>query len=168
MGYTTEFEGDFSIYPQLGYDHQAYLERFVKIRHMKRDPAEASKFPDPLRVNVELPIGEQGMYFVNADGVRGQDRDTSILDYNYPPKGVPGLWCSWEPDEEGLILSWDGSEKFYDYVEWLKFLITHFFAPWGYTLNGEVYYEGEDSDDFGKIIVVDNVVTVKKGRKTYD
>jgi hypothetical protein len=35
-------------------------------------------------------------------------------------------------------------------------------------LNGEITWEGEDSNDLGKIIVTDNVVEVKTGTITYE
>jgi len=63
---------------------------------------------------------------------------------------------------------WDGGEKFYNYVEWLKYLINHFFEKWGVKLNGEVYWKGEDGEDMGKIVVKDNWVIVKYARVTYD
>ena len=62
-------------------------------------------------------------------------------------------------DEQGHIV-WDGAEKFYKYVQWLEFLIDTYLRPWGYTLNGTVDYKGASADDFGRIIVVDNEVTV--------
>ena len=65
-------------------------------------------------------------------------------------------------------MEWDGGEKFYNYVEWLEYLIQHFFDKWGVKLNGEITWEGEDSGDMGKIVVVDNVVTVKVARITYE
>ena len=91
-------------------------------------------------------------------------------------KCQPGLWCQWiveqnpihEPDVIEHVLSWDGNEKFYYYVEWLQYLIDHFFSKWDVKLNGEIEWIGEDPDDFGKIIVSDNIVVTKVGRKVYD
>lgn len=83
-----------------------------------------------------------------------------------PGNGVPGYWCQWiigkdYDGEEALI--WDEGEKFYNYVEWLEYLIKNFFEPEGYVLNGEVEYQGEASDDFGTIEVKDNKVTQNFG-----
>lgn len=64
-------------------------------------------------------------------------------------------------------IAWNGHEKFYDYVEWLEYLVENFLKPWGYKLNGTVTWQGEDSGDFGKIIVKENVVSTKRGRKVY-
>jgi hypothetical protein len=58
---------------------------------------------------------------------------------------------------------WDGNEKFYHYAEWLEYLIGHFLAPWGYTLNGTVKWVGEDPADSGVIEVENNRVTTREG-----
>lgn len=169
MGYTTEFEGAFKLDRELTRKEEKYLRAFAEIRHMKRDSAKAVKLDDPIRAAVGLPIGVEAEYFVgnSGDGDYGQAHTDDILDYNSEPKTQPGLWCKWEPTEDADGIQWDGAEKFYDYVEWLRYLITNFLAPWGYTLNGEVEYWGEDPSDFGKIIVKDNVVTQKVGRKVF-
>ncbi len=39
---------------------------------------------------------------------------------------------------------WNGAEKFYNYVEWLQYLIDKILAPRGYTLNGECQWFGEN------------------------
>lgn len=70
----------------------------------------------------------------------------------------PGLWCQWIPDKDGTIIIWDGGEKFYEYVSWLRYIIKNFLEPWGYTLNGQIRYRGEDWDDQGYITVTDNEV----------
>lgn len=82
--------------------------------------------------------------------------------------GFPGFWCQWVPNSEGTALQWDGGEKFYDYVEWLEFLIKNFIEPWGLKLNGEVKWFGEERDDIGLIIVNNNKVTTSKGTVSYD
>lgn len=82
--------------------------------------------------------------------------------------GFPGFWCQWVPNSEGTAIEWDGGEKFYNYVEWIEYLIQHFFEPWGVKLNGEVEWSGEESDDLGLISVKDNVVTVKQGKVVYE
>lgn len=135
--------------------------------------------------------GRDGEYFVHEDGEFGQSKDDSIVDYNTPPGQIelkgnlpnfmethdknkklikggtcqPGLWCQWIADENGEFLKWDGSEKFYNYIEWLRYLIDHFFDEWGVKLNGEVEWIGEDSDqDRGKIVVKDNVIDIYEGK----
>lgn len=167
MGYDTKFDGEFEVDPPLTNSHRKYLEDFSNTRRMKRDPEIAKTLHDPVRETVELPLGPEGSYFVGGGGFHGQDRDDSITDYNYPPEGQPGLWCKWAPTSDGEYIAWNGVEKFYDYVEWLEYLIQHFLQPWGYSLNGEVTWKGEDSGDMGKIIVKNNEVTVYKGKIVY-
>lgn len=77
--------------------------------------------------------------------------------------GMPGFWCNWDANEEGTALSWNGAEKFYDYVEWLQYLIDNFFNPWGIKLNGEIDWRGEEWDDQGTIKVTDSKVEVSNG-----
>jgi hypothetical protein len=134
----------------------------------------------------ESIYGRQGEYFAKDDGNSGQSKDASIIDFNTSPgqlgygedyDGVdrwtemqrrlknnecqPGLWCQWIVTENGEQLEWDGGEKFYEYVEWLNYLIAHFFSKWNVMLNGEISWEGENKNDTGKIIVIDNVVTIE-------
>ena len=117
---------------------------------------------------MEEIYGVDGEYFVGASGHGGQDHDTTIVNYNQPPSGQPGLWCQWTTNSRGTRLEWDGGEKFYSYVEWLEYLIEHFFSKWGVLLNGEVTWDGEDRNDKGKIIVKDNEVIVKNAKITYE
>jgi len=80
--------------------------------------------------------------------------------------GMPGYWCQWIINDDGE-LEWDGGEKFYAYDDWLNYLIKHFFEPEGYILNGEITFQGEDADDFGKICVTDNKVELVYGIHCY-
>lgn len=73
-----------------------------------------------------------------------------------------GSYMQWEPTKNGDGLSWDGGEKFYDYVEWLKWLIAKRLGPWGHTVNGTLKWSGESVSDNGTITVVDNAVTAHK------
>lgn len=45
-------------------------------------------------------------------------------------------------------------------LEWLEYLINHFFAPEGYVLNGKLAYMGQRPYDIGMIEVIDNCVNV--------
>lgn len=83
-------------------------------------------------------------------------------------KDKPGFYCQWVPNADGTAIEWDGGEKFYEYVEWIRYIITNFIEPWGLKLNGDVEWRGEDGDDMGLLSIKDNVLTVKQGRVTYD
>lgn len=168
MGYTTDFFGKFEISPVLKAEHREYLQKFEDTRRMKRNSEICEKMKDPIRKKVGLPVGTEGEYFVGGTGFAGQDRDESIIDCTYPPSTQPGLWCQWVPTESGDALEWDGGEKFYNYVEWLQYLIDNFFSKWEYVLNGEVEWEGEDRGDIGTIIVKNNIIEIKEGKITYE
>jgi hypothetical protein len=139
-------------------EHAAYLKAFNRTRRMKRKVSVAEELPDPIRTAVGLPLGPEAAYFVGGQGWAGQERDASVVDYNNPPKGQPGLWCQWDPSEDGTAIIWDGAEKFYYYGEWLTYIIDHFLGPWGYVVNGEMTWQGEDEEDVGTIFVVNNAV----------
>lgn len=169
MGYTTDFDGSFELAEPLTAAQVAYLCKFSETRRMKRDADKAALLPDPERIAVGLPIGKDGEYFVGGKGHAGQDHDKSIIEYNNPPSTQPGLWCHWTPSEfdRGIIV-WDGGEKFYDYIEWLQYLIKNFLEPWGHTINGIVRWSGEDKEDIGEIVVSNNVVRIRRARMVWD
>jgi len=73
-------------------------------------------------------------------------------------RGWPAIWCQWVPTEDGKGIVWDGGEKFYNYVEWIKYLIADVLAPKGYVLNGDVDWRGEEWEDIGTISIKDNNV----------
>jgi hypothetical protein len=156
MGYTTNFDGRFELNRKLKKADMTFLTKFAGSRRMKR--------------NLGPEYGVDGEFYVAGadDGNFGQDDKTGLVDSNSPPSTQPGLWCQWVPSEDGRGIEWSGGEKFYEYVKWLEYIIRNFLAPKGYVLNGEVEWQGESPADFGKILVVDNVVTTKQGRRSYD
>jgi hypothetical protein len=161
MGYTTDFSGEFTLDKPLTAEHKAYLLAFNQTRRMKRDPAKLG--PDPIRKAAKLPAGVDGEYYVGSTAEYGQHSTSDILDYNGPPASQPGLWCQWTPTGDGTAIIWDEGEKFYDYVEWAEYLLEHFLTPWGYRVNGAVEWFGEDRGDIGRILIVNNAVTVQPG-----
>lgn len=167
MGYNTEFFGKFEFDAPLTKEQANYINKFSRTRRMKRNEEETKDLPDPTREAVGLEVGKDGEYFVGGHAFRGQGIDVSVLDANRPPGEQPDLWCRWIV-YDNKFLAWDGSEKFYGYVEWLQYLIDHFFRPWGRTLNGETKWYGEDPEDLGKITIRDNTIQVQKGRIVYE
>ena len=150
MGYTTEFFGHVAVDPPLFEEEITFLMKFSRTRRMNRT---------------------NGPYFVDGNGFMGQDRDPDIIDYNNPPTGQPGLWCQWVPTDDGAGIEWDGGQKFYDSVEWMKYLIDHFIGsdplakgtlPFlnAHTVNGRIRAEGEDRDDNWTLVVENNVVSI--------
>lgn len=70
----------------------------------------------------------------------------------------PDSYNQWSPDKDGSGLGWNGGEKFYEYVEWLEWLIENYFRPRDIVLNGILRYQGEEIGDIGRIEVKDNEV----------
>lgn len=159
MGYTTFFDGAFEFNKPVDDMMRDYINRFASIRHMKRDVEKIKEiYPNWRMLCFCGNLGSYGEYFIGGN----MYRDMSIIDNNKPAPGVPELWCQWVINKEGKLV-WDQGEKFYEYIPWLKYLISRFFEPNGYVLNGKMEFQGEDDDDFGVIIVTDNVVEVKYG-----
>lgn len=154
MGYTTDFSGTLKLNKQLTLDDKTFLEKLASTRRMAR--------------NVDPKYGVEGEFYVESTDDFGQGRDDNIIDYNVPPKTQPSLWLQWVPTEDGWGLEWDGGEKFYNYVEWLQYLIDKVLGPKGYILNGEIEWGGEDREDMGKIYVKNNIIKVYEARITYD
>jgi len=144
MGYTTDFSGQFQLNKELSPKMSQFLKLFNETRRMKR--------------NVDEVFGVNGEFFVFGGGSFGQDHETNVIDFNGPPSTQPGLWCQWTPTSDNMGIEWDGGEKFYNYTEWLVYLIHKVLAPNGYVLNGVVEWDGEGRGDFGEITVVDNRV----------
>jgi hypothetical protein len=138
MGYTTEFVGSFSVTPRLNPKIREFLVKLNNTRRMKR--------------TVDPKYGVDGEFYV-------EDDENNVIDHNTPPSTQPGLWCQWEPNEDGTEIRWDGGEKFYNYVEWLEYIIKNVLVTHGYTVNGHVKWTGESEDDVGTITVENNVVT---------
>ena len=165
MGYTTEFTGiGFWTDRPLQREHIMFLLMFNRTRHLLYKADDI--LPGPTRSLVETPVGPPDWHILADDLIRpGAEFRHGIvgpqlpsLDNNRTPEGIPGLWCGWTVNSDGNI-TWDRNDKFYRYIEWLNHLISTYLMPWGYKLNGTMSYKGEDEDDFGRIIVVDNEVT---------
>lgn len=109
MGYTTAFEGRFKLNRFLKSEHAAYLKAFSKQRHMQWRVDAIETLPDPVREAAELPLGENGGYYVGD----APEDEIFLLDENEPPTSQPGLWCQWAPTDDGEWIEWNGMEKFY-------------------------------------------------------
>lgn len=157
MGYDTEYTGRVTVSPPLNAAEIGYLRKFAGTRRMHRG---------------------KGPYFVDGAGFAGQGSDADVLDHNAPGEGQPGLWCKWEPTEDGTAIEWNYAEKFYDGEEWMAYLIDHFLAPdaaashapaevaayftdftFDHILNGEIEAQGDEPEDHWLLIVKDNVVS---------
>lgn len=160
MGYTTDFEGKLKFNRQLTVDEKNFLDKLANTRRMAR--------------NVDRKYGVEGEFYVDGGGFMGQDHEDNVIDSNTPPRTQPGLWCQWVPTEDGKFLEWDGGEKFYAYVEWLQYIIDKVFpyitadGDEPLSLTGSITWQGEESEDMGRIQVNNNVVTVLEGNVVYN
>ena len=152
MGYTTDFDGEFTLNKPLSPKVKAFLTKLNETRRMKR--------------NVDSAFGVDGEFYVFGTGFAGQDHEANVIDHNTEPSTQPSLWCQWTPNEDGTAIVWDEGEKFYAYTEWLVYLICKILAPNGYVLNGQMTWQGEETGDVGEIIVKDNVVTIEPYKGT--
>ncbi len=103
---------------------------------------------------------------LNEEDTRQVDNSTQHL--LKEGEAFPGYWCGWVPDEDGETILWDGGEKFYDYEEWIQWIITKVLDPRGYVLNGKVYWSGEEDDDVGIIKIENNIVLATPGSVYYN
>lgn len=74
----------------------------------------------------------------------------------------PDSYCQWVPTKDGRELKWDGNEKFYNYVEWLQWLIGNKLRPWGIDITGHVLWRGDETYDVGVLSVSGGKVTARK------
>lgn len=158
MGYTTDFTGEVTVEPPLNADEVSFLKDFNNTRHMHR---------------VRGPL--------YAPGDLGAGKDLDVIEINSPDPSQPGLWCQWVSNDEGTAIEWDQNEKFYNAAAWMTYLIDNLLSESGreyvqkhhsgdarldsftfdHVVNGEIEAQGEDSSDHWKLIVTDNVLTIK-------
>lgn len=112
-------------------------------------------------------------YTTDFDGVLHLSRPLTVPEFNelkklgeeYEKKDYakvnpehPDSYLQWVPTKDGEGLEWNGGEKFYDYVEWLEWLIKYWFTPKNIELNGAIRWQGEEIGDVGRIEVNHNTV----------
>lgn len=155
MRYTTDFLGQVDIDPPLNHAEQAYLSAFAESRRWERG---------------EGPYAVSGNPAAEED-VRPQDEGA----YNRPAAGQPELWCQWVPCWDGCCLSFDGHEKCYAPVAWMRYLFGHFLEPgaeasrsgdprfaessFDHVLDGLIVGCRRDTRELFGIRVTDNAVT---------
>ena len=154
MGYTTNFTGHLNFNKKPTNALKEYINNFSKSRRMKRDINKIKELDANWQNNCfKGKLGIEGDYYIGKD-------ENSVVDINCPPGNQPGLWCDWIINDDDKLV-WNGVEKFYNYKEWLEYLIFHFLERDGYILNGEIEFQGEYEEDHGFIVVKDNYVEIK-------
>lgn len=154
MGCTTDFIGHIDIEPSLNDDEIAYLTAFSESRRCSRDG---------------------GPYVVPGNPAAERDEGIPTAQANTGADGQPGYWCDWVPCWDGCCLAYNGNEKFYSSVAWLKYLIEHFLKPGARaSRSGLAFFEGFTFDHVLEGMVVgcrrDNkelfAINVKNNRVT--
>lgn len=166
MGYSTDFVGVFRLDRELDAETKALLEGLNRTRRVKRCVGQLAKMHNITLEEAQEKWGVEGEFYYNPSDFEdfGQTEDSSIIDNNKPPSTQPGLWCQWVYNQNGgmNVIEWDGGEKFYDYIEWIEYLISKILQPRGYVLNGSVEWQGEDRDDQGRILIEENQVRIQR------
>jgi hypothetical protein len=157
MGYTTDFCGEITVTPGLP---KNYIERLNDISNKR---------------NNNYGDGVQGSFDDVYHGKTGGGCDR-------PDRtSVPGVWNQWElenPERPYLrrgarpaytYIRWNEGEKFYQYAEWLQYLIAliKLDHPKS-TFDGTIQWAGEESDDIGQLSVVNGQVMLAYGTVVYD
>jgi len=159
MGHTTDFVGHIDIEPALNQDEMEYLTAFSLSRRFARP---------------------EGPYAVPGNPMAARDVEREAVDvdtYNTIAPGQPRLYCQWVPCLDGCCLAFDGHEKFYAPVDWMRYLIQHFLKPgakasrsglpafehftFDHQLDGMVVGCRRDTKELFAIQVRDNRVTKK-------
>ena len=157
MGYHTDFTGRVDIVPPLNAVEVAYLQAFNRTRHNL--------------AGVSVHAVEQPS--VGPRMLRLSDE---------PHPGKPGYYCPWTVCDDGTALVWDGTEKPYEPVEWMRYVVGTFLAPpssefphhprlclpiggppfdqftFDHVCNGEFEAQGEEPGDHWHLLVADNEV----------
>lgn len=90
-----------------------------------------------------------------------EERHEKRSDPNYP-------WCQWVPSDDGTAIVYTENEiSGYYITEWLRAIVDRFLKPWGYILNGQAQWEGDEAGDLGVIVVRDNEVRKADAVITY-
>lgn len=92
-----------------------------------------------------------------------------FLEANENPDSIdpsPGIrsYMQWVPSESLDAIVYDGNEKFYDYAQWLQWVLDQL-QKMGVTAEGSIVWQGESTGDTGVLTVNANVLIVKKGNR---
>ena len=163
MDYTTRFKGAFQFSRPLDEDTRALLDGLRRTRRMRRDIKVLAESEGLNIAQATERYGADGeFYYDPMNFANFGEKDTLAVgdNFNTPPENQPSLWLKWEvvTSDGRDYLTWDGSEKFTGYVEWLEYIINRILNPRGYHLRGAVYYKGEDPHDRGVLNIQLDIV----------
>lgn len=148
MGYDTKFTGRFALSRPLTAKESAILEAVHDHRH--QDDLE-----------LPYPAVEEQPVTIERDVIKPLYVGEG---FDYLSEKFPSFYCQWTLSPNKRALMWDKGEKFYNYVSWLEYLISHCFAVWGVELSGTVKWKGAGRGDRGSITVESNRIIVSMAR----
>ena len=73
---------------------------------------------------------------------------------------MPSIWCQWVVGADWQSIRWDGGEKFYGYIGWIRYINNHFLLPKKIKLTGTVVFQGENPKDGGRIVATNGKIEV--------
>lgn len=151
MGYHTDFTGKFHFEKNASREFMEYINAFSHARHVLRN-AEEIKHADPewKKHCFHGDLGEYGEYYADPSNAFAMPNENIIQ------KNVPGYYCEWYMPDTGTLMHNDGTDYYQDYQNWLFFLLRNFIIPDHYILNGSVYWNGEDTEDLGILVIQNN------------
>lgn len=85
-------------------------------------------------------------------------RLNEIYDEPEIAEGNPGSYCQWKLSRDCQSIEWDGGEKFYNYTEWMQWLIDNVFTPDGVEVSGTITFAGEEVTDVGILTIEGSTV----------
>lgn len=91
----------------------------------------------------------------------------NYADEDHEGEDTPSRFCQWIPNDDGTAILWDEGEKFRHFDKWIEYLIDTYLKPWGYNLNGEVVWEGNQVGELGTVRVRGNEVEIYNGYPCY-
>ncbi len=94
------------------------------------------------------------------------DHVNQIENGQFETTGSPDSHSGWFMPDASTLMMRDGG-KYYDYTDWLRWLVDIIFKPFELTMVGEIEWDGEEPGDIGKIRIDGYDVTVLQGRVTY-
>jgi len=167
VGYSTYFGGSF----QVKFPDKETRDEVVDLVNCMADTRRVARDMSKLKDKLDKPIewyGTDGEFYCGDSGGSYTTDDDSILNPNVPPGDQPGVYLQWifVPNEKDsdveATLEADNEENFYNYIEWLEYIIERILKPRGAVMNGSVQWYGDEREDIGTITVKNNILTEKQ------
>ena len=83
-----------------------------------------------------------------------------LADSRHDDEIMPSIWCQWVVGENRRTIRWDGNEKFYGYIGWIRYINWRFLLPKKIMINGTVAFQGENPKDGGRIVATNGKIEV--------